>query len=42
MLIEYDLAFETMKTLKLQFFVDFIVEHGTNVESDIIRLHIFH
>jgi hypothetical protein len=34
-LIEYDLAFEPLKTLKGQVFVDFIVEHGIDLDDEI-------
>jgi hypothetical protein len=34
-LIEYDLAFELLKTLKGQVFVDFIVEHGIDLDDEI-------
>jgi hypothetical protein len=34
-LIEYDLAFEPLKTLKGQVLADFIVEHGINLDDEI-------
>jgi hypothetical protein len=34
-LIEYDLAFEPLKTLKGQVLVDFIVEHGIDLDDEV-------
>ena len=34
-LIEYDLTFELLKTLKGQVHADFIVEHGIDLEDEI-------
>jgi hypothetical protein len=34
-LIEYDLAFEPLKTLKGQVLTDFIVEHGIDLDDEI-------
>ena len=34
-LIEYDLTFELLKTLKGQVLADFIVEHGIDLDDDI-------
>jgi hypothetical protein len=34
-LIEYDLAFEPLKTLKGQVLVDFIVEHGIDLNDEV-------
>ena len=34
-LIEYDLTFEPLKTLKGQVLADFIVEHGIDLEDEV-------
>ena len=34
-LIEYNFAFEPLKTLKGQVLVDFIIEHGTDLDYDV-------
>jgi hypothetical protein len=34
-LIEYDLTFEPLKTLKRQVLADFIVEHGIDLDNEV-------
>ena len=38
-LIEYDLIFEPLKTIKGQVLADFIVEHGIDLDDDINYLN---
>jgi hypothetical protein len=34
-LIEYDLTFEPLKTLKRQVLADFIIEHGIDLDNEV-------